>query len=388
MEAPLQFAFAAEAVFSKAGDDFDTAAAAPPPPPDPAELCRWKTYDPYDPNISAHSAGCGLAAADDVSMIGDDFDASPPSPEPAELCRCKTFDPYDPIIYAQDAPDEQLPASLAETMQPTHVQTIAPAMSVIPMQNPGFLVMPVLVPTQPALDQQLMMTMMMQIVGQGMMHALLALYAHWLEAATDASAGVATGDVPSKPPPDIPHIVPPGEPPEGKPSVRPADDASLASARAPVLERTFSVSSSAHLIRWTVDAKKLNSSDREAVSPSFGLEVGKPAMFKLKIKPKKVHDLRGGASFKKAKGKGSVELLCLEDVASIVNFRVAVGSGQDPGEPLGGPVTHDFSEGKTCGLEATWDFSKHVDEETQTFVVVLEILPSAATTGATPKAAP
>jgi len=153
--------------------------------------------------------------------------------------------------------------------------------------------------------------------------------------------------------------------------------------RAPVLERTFSVPSSLDRIRWTVDARKLKSTDREAVSPMFELSFSKIVNFKILIRPKVVSSVRGGACFKKAKGKGSVELRCLDEVTAamnpIVTFRISVGSGTDPArqEPPRGPVRHDFTKKAICGLPAgqeEWDFSKAVDEATQTFVVCLEVL--------------
>lgn len=153
--------------------------------------------------------------------------------------------------------------------------------------------------------------------------------------------------------------------------------------RAPVLQRTFSVPSSLDRIRWTVDARKLKSTDREAVSPMFELSFSKIVNFKILIRPKVISSVRGGASFKKAKGKGSVELRCLDEVTAamnpVVTFRISVGSGTDPArqEPPRGPVRHDFTKKAICGLpagEEEWDFSKAVDEATQTFVVCLEVL--------------
>eukprot|EP00439_Symbiodinium_sp_Y106_P039964 s5391_g4.t2 len=52
--------------------------------------------------------------------------------------------------------------------------------------------------------------------------------------------------------------------------------------RAQVLQRAFSVSSNVYRIRWTVDARKLRSTDKEAVSPPFDLTFagGQPVPFK------------------------------------------------------------------------------------------------------------
>jgi len=177
--------------------------------------------------------------------------------------------------------------------------------------------------------------------------------------------------------------------PAAPPAAVEASTASLppplpAAPRAPVLTRVFSVASYMERVRWTVDARKLKSTDREAVSPSFDLSFsGVNVQFKMVIRPKVMSDSRGGASFKKAKGRGSVELRCLSEVEPAVNpivtFRLAIGSGADPEkrEPPRGPVRHDFTQRAICGLpegQAEWDFSKAVDEDTLTFVVCLEIL--------------
>lgn len=146
------------------------------------------------------------------------------------------------------------------------------------------------------------------------------------------------------------------------------------------LQRAFSVTSSIHRIRWTVDARRLKSKDREAASPTFELSCGCPMEFKMVIRPRKVEDARGGASFKKAQGKGTVQLRILSQVeaasTAVVRFRIAVGSSSKHSEPRG-PVRHDFSERPVCGLPEgrdEWDFQKAVDKATQTFVVCLEVL--------------
>mmetsp|Transcript_8945 Transcript_8945/g.26295 ORF Transcript_8945/g.26295 Transcript_8945/m.26295 type:complete len:432 (+) Transcript_8945:68-1363(+) len=164
----------------------------------------------------------------------------------------------------------------------------------------------------------------------------------------------------------------------------PLDEVALPAAppRAPVLQRVFSIGSNIYRIRWTVDARRLKSTDREAVSPMFELSCTVPVQFKMVIRPKVVSNVRGGASFKKAKGKGAVELRCLDEVDTamkpVVTFRFSVGSGNDTSkhEPPRGPVRHDFTTRAICGLPAgqdEWDFAKAVDEATQTFVVCLEI---------------
>eukprot|EP00933_Yihiella_yeosuensis_P044516 TRINITY_DN3974_c0_g2_i1.p1 TRINITY_DN3974_c0_g2~~TRINITY_DN3974_c0_g2_i1.p1 ORF type:complete len:478 (+),score=93.28 TRINITY_DN3974_c0_g2_i1:97-1434(+) len=165
-----------------------------------------------------------------------------------------------------------------------------------------------------------------------------------------------------------------------------ASSSSVASAsgRAQVLQRSFSIASSIHRIRWTVDARKLKSTDREAVSPQFELTFGAPVMFKMIMKPKAVSNERGGSCFKRSRGKGTVELRSINldstselAVKPVVTFRIGVGSSTIKPEKIRGPVRHDFSEKPISGLpdgQAIWDFGRCVDEATQTFVVCLEVL--------------
>ena len=156
--------------------------------------------------------------------------------------------------------------------------------------------------------------------------------------------------------------------------------------RAQVLQRAFSVASNVYRIRWTVDARKLKSTDKEAVSPQFDLTFSGGAVpFKMIMRPRTVAQERGGASFKRSRGRGNIQLRCMaesaDDTKPVVTFRVGVGSDKAAKQlKPRGPVRHDFSEKNICGLPAgqdDWDFGKAVDDKTQTFVVCLEILSGA-----------
>ena len=104
------------------------------------------------------------------------------------------------------------------------------------------------------------------------------------------------------------------------------------------------------------------------------------------MKPRPVHDAKGGASFQKAKGWGSIELTCLQhDVEVLTNpvvtFRFGVGSHSNPKKQqrYRGRVRHDFRDRRICGLEGRdewWDFQRSVDKQTRSFVVCLEVFPS------------
>lgn len=140
-------------------------------------------------------------------------------------------------------------------------------------------------------------------------------------------------------------------------------------------------------ILWTVDAKKLKASDKVAVSPSFQVPwiPSDTDNFRMMLHPAVVNDGRGGASFKKAKGRAVVKLKCeqsLEAENAVVNIRIAVFPSStepdsDEPEPPRGPVTHDFSQGGICGLPSgqdEWDF-KAITGGASSFIVCLQLLP-------------
>jgi hypothetical protein len=158
----------------------------------------------------------------------------------------------------------------------------------------------------------------------------------------------------------------------------------------PTITRCHSEESDTLSIRWSVDARKLRVKDKVAVSPSFELVDGVPGTFRLMLYPKAVSDRKGGASFKKAKGKGSVHVKCESPEGSvhdgIIALRISVGSGGgciSDGSDLPqqeaprGPVMHNFAESGICSLpseQEEWDFGKATDDDTQNFIVCLEIL--------------
>jgi len=169
----------------------------------------------------------------------------------------------------------------------------------------------------------------------------------------------------------------------GEPRAQPVGAAAAAAAaslaeagdRLPGLRIESDSASQSHRIFWRVDAKKLKSTDREHMSPEIVLHLGRPVTFKMVLRPRRVHNEKGGGAFRTAKGIGSVEVKCMERLgacdAPIVSFRIGVGA-----EEMRGPVTHDFSDRGSSGLpdaSKVWHFPKHVDEKTGTFLVLLEI---------------
>lgn len=145
---------------------------------------------------------------------------------------------------------------------------------------------------------------------------------------------------------------------------------------------------------WTVDARKLKVKDKVAVSPPFELCKSIPGTFRMMLYPKVVSDRKGGASFKKAKGRGSVHLKCESPDGEVHHgtigfmFLVSRGHLKEPRESADmekeeaeelprGPVRHSFAECGLCSLpkeEEEWDFGKATDEDTQHFVVRLDVL--------------
>merc|ERR1719181_1250376 len=105
--------------------------------------------------------------------------------------------------------------------------------------------------------------------------------------------------------------------------------------RCQVMERVFSTVSQRERIRWTVDSRKLKSSDREAVSPIFTVSCGGEVNFKMVLKPKVMDSNKGGACFKKSRNKGNVEMRCVSDLETLgplvkpsLTFRLQVGSAK------------------------------------------------------------
>jgi len=129
----------------------------------------------------------------------------------------------------------------------------------------------------------------------------------------------------------------------------------------------------------------LCSKSTHVVSPQFDLDIGsdRKKAFSMRVQAKVVTKSKGGASFRNALGRGFVQLKCEaemgeEEVAN-VRFRIFIGSGLGFQE-FRGPVLHDFSAWAVAGLQKDqeeFDFNRAVEQDTQTFVVGLEIMPTA-----------
>jgi len=145
-------------------------------------------------------------------------------------------------------------------------------------------------------------------------------------------------------------------------------------------------------VAWVVDAKKLQGTDRQAVSPEFILEVspGERTGFKMVLEPKPVSTDRD--SFFKARGWASVLVKREAELAGAdarVNYRIGVGlndaktgprSGFHPRKGRDGSyVLHDFAQYPVSRLpgEDSWNLNTVVDNASRTFVVWLEVQPAA-----------
>eukprot|EP00929_Paragymnodinium_shiwhaense_P109088 TRINITY_DN75463_c0_g1_i1.p1 TRINITY_DN75463_c0_g1~~TRINITY_DN75463_c0_g1_i1.p1 ORF type:complete len:357 (+),score=94.52 TRINITY_DN75463_c0_g1_i1:117-1187(+) len=131
---------------------------------------------------------------------------------------------------------------------------------------------------------------------------------------------------------------------------------------------------------WTIDAKKLRGNDRSVVSRPFELSMdGANVPFKIMLYAKAFSgDMggRGGQSFKVARGQGSLQLKCEQDLGKARKGRVAlrfsVGKGTSSASER--IMHHDFSQSASCSSQ-DWDFSKAVEAKSQTFVVSVKIFP-------------
>mmetsp|Transcript_45209 Transcript_45209/g.104804 ORF Transcript_45209/g.104804 Transcript_45209/m.104804 type:complete len:456 (-) Transcript_45209:12-1379(-) len=147
----------------------------------------------------------------------------------------------------------------------------------------------------------------------------------------------------------------------------------------PVLNQRLSEDGKTTQVWWAVSTKKLRSSDTSIVSPRFDCVLSPElpkAVFKLMIYPKE----REGANFSQSKGRGIVKLVAADSVPELaprVSFSLSIGP--DGGTQFSrGPVVHNFSEQKVCGLpeeEEEWNFKAAVNPGTTIFMVNVQIEP-------------
>jgi len=97
--------------------------------------------------------------------------------------------------------------------------------------------------------------------------------------------------------------------------------------------------------------------------------------FRMMLSPKAVSEKRGGQCFKKAKGKGKVQVKCEASGNAALDRRLhlRVSVGRETAQAF---IVHDFAQEGVCSLpeeEQQWDFAQAVDSERQIFLVTLEV---------------
>lgn len=133
-------------------------------------------------------------------------------------------------------------------------------------------------------------------------------------------------------------------------------------------------------VRWKVDGRKLESQEKQMLSPEFELDLPKvgPTPFRLMILAKETRG-KGCRGFLKAKGCGRLFIKCgsssLPEGIQPMGFRVTVGAGSSA--EIKAVAAHEFSEHPCCPLQKdkeTWDLLVAIDEATKRFEVLVEVL--------------
>jgi len=367
------------------------------PPPQPA-LARSVTA-PARGQIAADDEEGSDGEAEDPAACGpdgEDADEAPPPP-PQPLYRVTTVNAYedeenwswlqqggDPN-QAPEQQDQQDPppvlqnaAAVPAPFPPQHAAVVPAPMIMVPVAMPGMPAMPPMMPIAVPIGEM--------PPGWHQMNA----FSRWPEGVPPAY----TGDGMNAAPEPFPQV----DPGSSGYSSNVAPSASSAPPAPPppsVLKRELSVQSGRYRVNWTVDGRKLTSNDTVAVSPQFEISFfGTDIPFKMSIKPLTTGDGKGGSSFRKAKGKGKIELKCegaFEDgTPAKMTYRLCIGSISKTGEQKRTPyrphqgITHDFTQSGVAYLPKVsaqdssgdeWDFTAVVDAESSTFVVTLEVIP-------------
>lgn len=130
-------------------------------------------------------------------------------------------------------------------------------------------------------------------------------------------------------------------------------------------------------IEWIVDARKIKGTDKVVVSPPFEMPSMFSAIFKMMITPKFVMNGKGGASFKKSKGKGSVQLKCESQLGvneGSMFFQIRIGCN-DCNLSCVRQEEWNFADVPLYTCQEERDFTKSLDVARQGFSVILEVGP-------------
>lgn len=149
-------------------------------------------------------------------------------------------------------------------------------------------------------------------------------------------------------------------------------DGGAALKLAPATAPTLTVSEDERAITWSVDAAKLRSKDKSAVSPAFKLHGGS-SEFKIFLFPSDGE--RRADSFQKAQGRSVIHLKCFgHDTGEPMQLYVRFAVGN---QEWSNAVLHDFAQSAVCQVPKEWDL-KTVAGSSKSFAVSLEITPPPA----------
>lgn len=127
-------------------------------------------------------------------------------------------------------------------------------------------------------------------------------------------------------------------------------------------------------VEWIVDARKIKGTDKVIVSPPFEVPSLSSSIFKMMITPKLVMEGKGGASFKKSKGRGTVQLKCesqLDDGGTLA-FQMSAGCGES-NVLFVCQEEWNFADVPLYHCQEECDFTKCLDVAKRSFSVILEV---------------
>jgi len=144
---------------------------------------------------------------------------------------------------------------------------------------------------------------------------------------------------------------------------------------------TISLDEDRELVKWYVDGAKFDSNSERLLSPEFQLRFpghSEPFNFRMVVLATQTGG-KHGAGFKKAKGRGGLELKCLSTLPAgidSVTCLVSIGEGiRKQSAPK--PIDHNFGD-KTCcqlknGDEMDWDFKQSLCRDSKSCEISVEI---------------
>jgi hypothetical protein len=136
------------------------------------------------------------------------------------------------------------------------------------------------------------------------------------------------------------------------------------------------------LFEWTIESGTLQRSDKYKVSHVFqycdSLVTAPPFFLKMMLTP--IEKNGSPSSFKKAGGRGIVQVKCDSTSHRPIIFFLSASNGRTPYDAYArrkrGPEVHHFSKSGVCGLSTNnvWEFQNFVDHDAATFTVYLEVM--------------